>query len=106
MIYAADGGRKSGKMREISGAWPKNQLQISLEKYIFSERRDFHLSENIYIPSFICNWFLVTLHWFPVFSRVFDRHLQHKSRPRSQLLFLNYLDQKAFQTARITCVQN
>ncbi len=40
MIYAADDGQKSwkcGKMCEI-----KNHLQISLEKYIYSERKDLH----------------------------------------------------------------
>ena len=43
----------------------KNQLQIGLEKYMYSERherRDLHLSEHIYFPRPICNMFLVTLH--------------------------------------------
>ena len=40
----------------------KNQFLISLGKYVYSERRDLHLSENIYFPTLIRKWFLVMLH--------------------------------------------
>ncbi len=69
----------------------KNLLQISLEKYIFSDRWGYLLSVYIYFSRLIFNWFLVTLHWFPAFSRISGCHLQHKSWPRSHftVAFIN-----------------
>ena len=62
MIYAADDGQKFEKNAGNQWSVTKNQFLISLGKYIYSERRNLHLSENIYFPRLICNVFLVTFH--------------------------------------------
>ena len=75
-------GKNAGNQWSLT----KNQLGISQGKYIFSERWRSLLSEYMYFSRLICNWFLVTLHWFPAFSRISDRHLQQESRPRSHMM--------------------
>ncbi len=70
--------------KNVGNQWSmsKNLLQISLEKYTFSERWRSLLSENTYFPRPIRKWFLVTLHWFPAFSQTSSRQLQHESLNR------------------------
>ena len=66
----------------------KNQFLITVGKYIFFERRDLHLSENIYFPRLLVNRFLVAVHRFPAFSCISQCQLEHNSQHRT--LHLHY----------------
>ena len=78
-----------GENAGIHWSVTKYHFLISLGKYVFSERWRSLLSEYIYFLKLIRNWFLVTLHWIPAFSRISGRHLQQESRPRSQMALCN-----------------
>ena len=76
MLQVTDRNLKYGKSVECD----QKPVPDRCGKCIFSERRDFHLSENVYFPRLLLNKFLVTLHRFPAFSCISSCHLEHNSQ--------------------------